>query len=305
MAIRASLEASGDAIRRPSVAGSFYPAPPVSLAALVHGLLAEAERLAAGTEPPGPTVLGVLVPHAGLAYSGVVAAAGWRLLGHDPGDLPPTVVILGTNHVAAGLAGVAVWEAGAWRTPLGDLAVDVELARAIVELGPPFTVDRGAHLGEHSIEVQLPLLAVVAPEASIVPLSVGLAPGSRAIATGERLGALLASRRDAGRPIVLAISSDMAHYPSSGASELVTQELLPAIVRLDPAALARMQRDVVERGIRGLVCGMCGIAPTVIGLAALRAFRARRGVKLAAATSFDAGGPADSTVGYLAVAFTP
>ena len=295
--------APGAPIRRASVAGSFYPARPASLAALVDELLARAERLAADAEPAGGPVLGLLIPHAGLEYSGVVAAAGWRLLGHGPGVPPPTVVLLGTNHVAGGLDGVAAWDAGSWQTPLGDLAVDADLARAVVQLGPPFTIDRRAHDGEHSIEVQLPLLQAVAPESRIVPLSVGMGPGDRAIAAGGRLGALLASHRDAGQRIVLAISSDMAHYPSSHAAELVTEELLPSILGLDPEGLARAERRVVERGIGGLVCGMCGIAPTVLGLAALAAFGATAGVGLASATSFDAGGPPDRTVGYLAAAF--
>ena len=303
MAGWSSSVASGAAIRRPSVAGSFYPAGPASLAALVDDLLARADRLAAGAEPLEGTVLGLLVPHAGLEYSGVVAAAGWRLLGPGSGDVPPTIVMLGTNHVAAGLDRVAAWDTGAWRTPLGDLAVDADLAGAIVELGPPFTVDRGAHRGEHSIEVQLPLVQVVAPEARIVPLSVAISAGEQAITAGARLGTLLASRRAAGQRVVLAISSDMAHYPSSRAAELVTAALLPSIRTLDAAALARMEREVVDAGTPGLLCGMCGIAPAVLGLAAMRALGASRGLPLAAATSFDAGGPADRTVGYLATAF--
>ena len=303
MAIWSSGVASGAAIRRPSVAGSFYPADPASLAVLVDELLVRADRLAAAAEPLEGTVLGLLVPHAGLEYSGVVAAAGWRLLRSGSGDVPPTIVVLGTNHVAAGLDGVAAWDAGAWRTPLGDLAVDADLAGAIVELGPPFTVDRRAHSGEHAIEVQLPLVQVVAPEATIVPLAVSVDPATQAVTAGETLGALLSRRRAAGQRIVLAISSDMAHYPTAAACARVTAALLPSIERLDPAGLAWTEREVVDAGTPGLLCGMCGIAPAVLGLAAMRAFGASRGLRLAAATSFDAGGPADRTVGYLATAF--
>ena len=120
---------------------------------------------------------------------------------------------------------------------------------------------------------------------------------------GTRLGELLARRRAAGQQVVLAISSDMAHYPSSEASARVTDALLPAILRLDPVALAAAER-AGGGGTLGLVCGMCGIQPAVLGLAALRALGAARGTRLAAATSADAGGPADRTVGYLAAAFT-
>jgi AmmeMemoRadiSam system protein B len=221
-----------------------------------------------------------------------------------PRDLPPTVVLLGTNHSAGRLDGVAAWESGAWRTPLGDVAIDADLAGTIVDLGPPFTIDRAAHLDEHSIEVQLPLLQTVESLARIVPLSVAAGTGDDAIAAGDRLGRLLARRRAAGESIVLAISTDMAHYPPDAACAQVTTDLLPSILRLDPGALARAERAVVADGVPGLVCGMCGIQPTVLRLAALHGLGATRGDRLAAATSADAGGSTQRTVGYLAVAFT-
>lgn len=299
------------ALRLPAVAGAFYPSEPGLLAALIDELLAEAGRPAPGVEPPDDTLnrpLGLLVPHAGLIYSGVVAAAGLRLVGMTPPGTqpgtPPTIVILGTNHGAGWLAGVASWGAGAWRTPLGDVEIDDELSAAILDLGPPFVLDREAHLGEHSIEVQLPLLQAVSPAARIVPLSVATGTGERAIVAGARLGELLAERRSTGGSVLLAISSDMAHYPANQACIRATDALLPVILGLDPAALAAAERAVVDGGTPGLVCGMCGIEPAVLGLAALGALGASRGVRLAAATSAGAGGPADRTVGYLAVAFT-
>lgn len=295
------------ALRDPAVAGSFYPAGRAELERTVAALLGEADRRAAGRvdliDPD--LLLGILVPHAGLVYSGAVAAAAWRLLRPvAPGrESTPTVVILGTNHVAGWLQGVGAWERGAWRTPVADLAVDEELAGAIVDLGAPFRVDRAAHQGEHSIEVQLPLLGDVARGARIVPLAVSAGIGPAAIAAGERLGTLLGQRRRAGDRVVLAISSDMAHYPPARIATEVTERLAAPIVALDPGSLAAEDRAVQLAGAAGLVCGMCGIEPTVLGLAALRTMGAVPGVVLDAATSADAGGPADRTVGYLAVAF--
>ena len=219
-------------------------------------------------------------------------------------DTQATVVILGTNHGAGWLDGVAAWDTGAWRTPLGDLEVDIDLARAVLDLGPPFIVDRQSHLGEHSIEVQLPLIQSVAPHVRIVPLSVAAGVGEDAIAAGGRLGALLAQRRAAGQRIVLAISSDMAHYPPSTECARVTVDLLPPILRLDPGGLAGTERAIAGGRTPGLVCGMCGIQPAVLGLAALRALGATHGRRLAEATSADAGAPTQRTVGYLAAAFT-
>jgi AmmeMemoRadiSam system protein B len=307
-------------VRAPAVAGTFYPAEPARLGKMIAALLAaaSAEAGAAAAAPqrvavPGaaaattavPAVatgdlLGILVPHAGLAYSGLVAAAGWRLVPDDA-----TVVILGTNHTAAWLDGVAAWETGRWRTPLGEVAIDTELAAEICALGPPFGTDRAAHLGEHSIEVQLPLLQSVAPAARIVPLAVGAGTGPGAVAAGQRLGALLARRRAAGAAIVLAISSDMAHYPPAAACVRVTAALLPAILGLLPEDLAR-EEAAIGRGAGsdpGMACGMCGIEPAVLGLAALRAMGATHGLALASATSADAGADPRRAVGYLSVAF--
>jgi hypothetical protein len=301
-------------VRPPAVAGSFYPGSPADLRRLVGTLFAAAARLpgAASGEADAPGLpMGLLVPHAGLVYSGIPAAAAWACVGSQslrpggpgPGEPALVVVLLGTNHRAAWLDGVGAWDAGAWTVPTGEVEVDAVLATGIVALGSPFEVDRAAHHGEHSLEVQLPLLVTVAPGVRIVPLAVSAGTGRRAIEAGERLGQLLAGRRAAGDRVVLAISSDMAHYPPADACARATEALLPAILGLDAARLASLEEDMRVAGIRGLACGMCGIEPAVLGLAALRAMGATTGTVLAASTSADAGGPPDHTVGYLAARF--
>jgi AmmeMemoRadiSam system protein B len=302
--------------RPPAVAGSFYPGEANALRTMLDELVAGAATAFPAPGGLDPALVGgILVPHAGLVYSGIVAAAGWRVLlpsaalpsaavGPSPASSgpPPTIVLLGTNHGAAWLDGVGAWDGGSWRTPLGDVATDPQLTRAIVDLGPPFAADARCHLGEHSLEVQLPFVARLAPGARIVALSVGTGTGQRGVEAGERLGGLIAERRAAGERILVAISTDMAHYPAAGVAERVTAVLLPHIVGLAPTSLATVEADLARRE-PGVSCGMCGIAPTVLGLAALRAMGVRPGVALAAATSADAGGDPRRTVGYLAVAF--
>ncbi len=245
---------------------------------------------------------GLLVPHAGLVFSGPIAAAGWSLAARLLSD-DATIVMLGTNHGAWWLDGAAIWDAGAWETPLGEVSVDADLAADIAALGPPFMVDREAHLMEHSLEVQLPFVSRALSGARIVPLSVGAGVGGAARAAGDRLGKLLAARRARGERIALAISTDMAHYPPAAVCARISDELAPAILTLDPWALARRERAIAGSGRSGVACGMCGIQPTVLGLAALRAMGVDRGYRLASATSADAGGSSGRTVGYLAVAF--
>lgn len=260
------------------------------------------ESLPVPPDVAGAPLAGILVPHAGLVFSGLVAAAAWRLLRPGVDGAIPTIVLLGTNHGADWLTGVGAWDGGPWRTPLGDVEIDRKLANEVINLGPPLEADARCHLGEHSLEVQLPFVQRVAPGARIVPLSVGTGTGDRAIEIGERLGRLLAERRAAGAPIVLAISTDMAHYPPASVAERITATLLPHLLSLDPAGLA-MAEALVRREEPRASCGMCGIEPAVLGLAALRAMGARPGTRLAAATSADAGGDPNRTVGYLAVGF--
>lgn len=303
---------AAEPIRRPAVAGSFYPADPSDLAAIVDRQLAVGRPSARRRAAVAGGLAAILVPHAGLTYSGWTAATGWALAAVAPGlqarragggEEPATVVLLGTNHGAAWLEGVGIWETGAWRTPLGEVAVDDELAADVAALGPPFLIDREAHQTEHSIEVQLPFIRRALPGARIVPLTVATGSGKVALDAGRALGALLAERRARGGRVALAISTDMAHYPPATLAIRVTEELAPFILALQPEGLAQRESAVSSSGLPGVVCGMCGIQPAVVGLAALREMGVTHGIRLAAATSADAGGPAARTVGYLAIAF--
>jgi MEMO1 family protein len=284
--------------RLPAVAGSFYPENPARLAALVARL-----RDAAATAPRPPEldpagVIGLLVPHAGLVYSGIIAALGWNLAGEIG---PATIVLAGTDH--QGLAtGIGVWAGGPWETPAGSVAIDDDLATRIAALGKPFARDDGAHSGEHSIEVQLPLVGSCCPAARIVPLAVSPRLREHARA-GQFLGRLLAERRAAGERILLVASSDMAHYPPARVCEAADAELMEPLLRLDADALGGLDDSIARRGLPGLVCGLCGIDPVRVTLAALREMGATRGILLGAATSADAGGDPRRTVGYATAAF--
>jgi len=286
------------ATRPPAVSGTFYPAEPDRLSSLVAALLAGAADVPrpAGASPDG--VLGLLVPHAGLVYSGAVAALSWALVGEIA---PSTVVLAGTDHQAAA-AGVGVWTGGPWRTPLGEVAVNRELGLRIVGLDRPFEMDDDAHLTEHSIEVQLPLLTRACPGARIVPLAVSPRLQTHAEA-GALLGRLLAKLRAAGERVLLVASSDLAHYPPARVCEEVDDQLLEPLLRLDGEALFKLDRALGAANLPGLVCGLCGIDPVRFVLSAVAEMGATRGLLLGAATSADAGGDPRRTVGYAAAAF--
>lgn len=284
--------------RQTAVAGTFYPAGPERLSQLVATLLDVAGEVPkpAGLSPSA--VAGLLVPHAGLVYSGAIAALSWALAGEIG---PTTIVLAGTDH-QAWADGVGVWTDGPWQTPLGDVAVDDALAAEIAALGPPFAADNAAHLTEHSLEVQLPLLVRACPKTRIVPLAVSPRLTSHAEAGGV-LGRLLAGKRAAGANILLVASSDLAHYPPAPVCEETDAELLEPLLRLDAEELRAREARALRADRPGLVCGLCGIDPVRVTLAALAEMGAKRGILLGAATSADAGGDPRRTVGYAAAAF--
>jgi hypothetical protein len=290
-------------VRRAAHAGTFYPADPTVLAAQVDALLAAArsQRSSRSALP-----LGLLVPHAGIDWSGPVAARGWLELEPDPvaPGPPPTVVLLGTNHFARRSRGISAWSGGPWWTPLGEVAVDEALRHRILALGGPVVGRSEPHLDEHSIEVELPFLARVRPDARIVPLLVGPLDERELRVAGAAFGRLVAEVLAAGDPVVLAASSDLAHYPSRVVAEQVDAESLRAIVALDADRLARHEAAAESAAIVGLDCALCGIEPAVCLLAALRALGATAGTVLAHATSADAPlGEPNHVVGYAAVRF--
>jgi MEMO1 family protein len=288
--------------RRPAVSGTFYPADPRVLAGLVEELLASATTAvaapAATAENQAGPVAGLLVPHAGLVYSGAVAALAWALAGRIG---PTTIVLAGTDHQAQA-AGIGVWTGGAWQTPLGDVGIDESLAGEIAGLGRPFAADDDSHRGEHSLEVQLPLLLRACPGARIVPLAVSPRLNAHEQA-GYMLGRLLAGRRSAGEKLLLIASSDLAHYPPDEVCRETDAQLLEPLLRLEAEELRSLESRLLRSGRPGLVCGLCGIDPVRVTLAAVREMGATRGVLLGAATSADAGGDPRRTVGYAAAAF--
>jgi len=314
----------GDA-RAAAHAGSFYPASPEALRRLVDAQLAEAAGLGddgtrpgAGAQPGGgpahdrsPDVpgspprlsrpAGLVVPHAGLVYSGRVAASAWGLLREEP---PDAIVIAGTNHYWPGLEGVAVWPTGAWETPLGEVPVAASLAADVLALGDPFGALPAAHRREHSIEVQLPFIARACPGVPIVPLLVSFASSEAALSAGATLGRLLAELRSGDVEVVLAASSDFAHYPPAAEAEAVTRSLVPPLLALDGRELARREEAIRRSGRAGLACGMCGIEPVLFAVGAFGAMALATGRLLAAGTSADVpGADPDRTVGYAAIAF--
>src|SRR3972149_10478441 len=202
-------------VRRPTQAGAFYEGDAEALKRQIEECFLH--RFGPGKLPRvdvngSRNVVGLVCPHAGYMYSGPVAANAYFELALD--GKPGTVVILGPNHTGYGSA-LALMDEGLWRTPLGDVEVDSDVAREIVQETGLVDVDELAHRHEHSIEVQLPFLQYLyGNEFKFVPVCFQLQDLASAEEVGNAPVEVLAERN-----AVIIASSDFTHYEPQANAE--------------------------------------------------------------------------------------
>ena len=267
-----------DAVRAPAVSGRFYPGTRAQLERAVRSLL---DAVPAGVPAPARAAV---VPHAGYPYSGLTAAHVFARL-----EIPPLVIVLAPNHtgVCRAPGGASLWEAGAFRTPLGEAAVDERFAAALLAASPLVGVDHAAHAQEHAAEVEVPFLQVRRHDARIVPLILAWDEWPACRALGEALAGLVARWME---PTLLLASSDLNHYEPAAVNERKDRRALEAVAALDGEELLRRCKS--ER------ISMCGRAPTATVLAAARALGATRGEIVHYSNSGLVTGGGDAVVGY-------
>jgi AmmeMemoRadiSam system protein B len=267
-------------LRLPAVAGRFYPSDPAELSAVVR------EHAKAEPGVRGTRVKACLVPHAGYVYSGHVAGAVLSRIA-----LPRKIVILGVRHFPRGQQ-VAILSTGAWRTPLGDAPIDEPLAEALRAACPLLREDSVAHSGEHSLEVQLPFLQVLAPGFAFVPLALGTIRFEDLVTVGEALGRVLASSQE---EVLLLTTSDLNHYEDDATTRAKDGKAVERLLALDARGLYDTCRN--EK------ISMCGLGPAVAMLTALRALDAKHSELVRYATSADVSGDTSAVVGYAGMIF--
>ena len=276
-------------VRRSPFAGTWYPADPSELASTVSRLLASAPR-SEPSGPPGPQekLVALISPHAGLKYSGPIAAAGYRLLERQSFE---SVVLLGPSHRVA-FDGLATYPEGGFATPLGIAAVDSELARSFESATPRARPMPEVHRGEHCLEMQLPFLQHLAPEARILPVMMGTQSARNIEAAAS---AMVRAVTAADYPVLLVASSDLSHYEPRERARELDSEVLDRIAGFDPEALEELLED--ERG------HACGGGPIVAVMRAARELGARESRILTYGDSGDVSGETDAVVGYVSAAF--
>ena len=266
------------AVREPAVAGLFYPESPTELRQQIDALLDRAnehtnEHSAAPGAPGRGGLRAVIAPHAGYVFS--------------------RVILLGPTHRAF-VEGLALPGADAMRTPLGDVAVDAELARRAAQL-PGVVTSSVVHQQEHSLEVHLPFLQTVLPGRPVLPLAVGRTTAEQVADVLEALLAVDSGEVESsgGTPavaddILVVVSTDLSHYLPQEQAVATDEATLRQVLDLDPGITHEQA---------------CGAGP-MVGLLALARRRGWTPCLLDRTTSADTAGTPDRVVGYASVQFT-
>jgi AmmeMemoRadiSam system protein B len=270
-------------VRTSPIAGTWYPGDAADIAAEVEEYLG-----AARVSPPPGRLVGLISPHAGLRYSGPVAAHAYALLRGRP---RLTAVLVGPSHRMA-FDGVAVATRGAFETPLGQVPIAEEIADRLVGRGGKIVDEPRPHRYEHSLEMQLPFLQHIVPDLRIVPVLMGSQERSEADMLARALVAALE-----GSDALLIASSDLSHYHPAPEANALDARVVEEVRRLDPDRL--MDR------LESFPGHACGGGPMVAVMKAAR----DRGASLATVLKYgDSGDVAEGdkshVVGYLAAALS-
>lgn len=224
------------AIRRPYVAGSFYPGDPSELQKFCVSRL--------GRKPRTISAKAIALPHAGYVYSGDTACHTLSQV-----IVPENVLLIGPDHRGQG-SDFSIYPSGQWETPLQKSQVNSALAQKLIRNCPYLIADELAHESEHSLEVLLPLLQFVQNPLNITPIIVGTLDTGLLRKAAEGIGDAFATEES--KPLVV-ISTDMSHYEPDSVTREKDAYALDAIKNLDEKALERVARS---KNIT-----MCGFGP--------------------------------------------
>jgi AmmeMemoRadiSam system protein B/AmmeMemoRadiSam system protein A len=274
-------KAMKEELRRPAVAGSFYPGDAKTLSRQVRDYLSRASKGEAAGE-----IIALISPHAGYMYSGLVAAHAFKMVEGMKFD---AVVVVAPSHRVA-FQGVSVYDRGGYETPLGILPVDQDLCRKLMADRDLFRFVPQAHSQEHSLEVQLPFIQEAVGNLPLVPMIIM----DQSYPTCERLGNAIA-RAVKGKKVLLVASTDLSHYHRYDEAVQMDKVILDDIRLLDAAKLSR---DLASG--KGEACGG---GPVMAVMVAAKELGANRSQILKYLNSGDVTGDHSGVVGYAAAVF--
>ena len=256
LGLACSLAIAKERIRKPAVAGSFYPKDQEALKKTVDTSLLNVKQ-----EQIEGKILGLISPHAGYVYSGQVAAYSYRQIKDKNYD---TVIIIGPSHRVY-LRGASVGNWDAYATPLGKVAVNKEMVNGLLSMGKPFHFVREAHIREHSVETQIPFLQRVLKNFDIVPIVMGMPSLTDCERISEALSKIVGKRN-----VLFVASSDMSHFPDYGNATRVDRETLSLIEKFDPKLVFNSEAESLAKGIPRLSTTLCGLSSVVTVMMTVR-----------------------------------
>jgi len=276
-------------VRQPRVADQFYPGDPVTLAKTIAHYFSNVQK----TEIEGQLVA-LICPHAGYTYSGQVAAHAYKLIEGQSFD---TVVVISPSHTVF-FPGVSVFDGGAYRTPLGDIPIDIDFVGKLTSIDPRLALSGDGHNGragrhEHALEVQLPFLQVVLGNFMLVPIVMGDQEYDTCRVLGEALGEFARPRHT-----LIVASSDLSHFHPAKEARMLDGLAAEAIAAFSPSKLVKL----IDSG----KCEACGAGPIAAAMIAARKMGGTQVKILNIANSGDVEPDyTDRVVGYLsAVIYT-
>ena len=273
---------------QPVVAGSFYPGKPKELERALDSFEKEkAQTLETGT-------VGLLLPHAGYIYSGAIAALGYRSL---PASFA-TVVLAGPSHYAS-FKGISIFAGESVLTPLGEMPVDQEACRFLMDFDSHIAEIPSAFAREHSVEVHFPLVQRYLPKAKVVPIVMGQGVQQAVKPLADALLALWEKKK-----FLFVASSDLSHYPTYETAVGADQEFLKALLTGDEKKVDQTDEKIMGKGYSDYYCTHCGKEPVSTLLRFAKGVGAEKIELLAYRNSGDVTGDHSRVVGYGAVAFS-
>lgn len=276
-------------LRKPAVAGSFYSGDLKSLNEQIQNCFLH--KIGPGKLPSAVLagerkIVGLISPHAGYMYSGPVAANGFYKIALD--GKPDTIIILGPNHRGFG-EDISIMVEGKWKTPLGELEIDTDIAESILKNSKTIKIDNKAHQYEHSIEVQLPFIQYIfGKNIKFVPICMTRQDINTDIEIARSICSSVVDKN-----ILLIASSDFTHYEPQEYAKNIDKQAINTILEFNPKKLY----DIIYQ--QNLT--MCGPGPITAMLIVCETLGAKKAELLKYATSGDVSGAYDRVVGYTSI----
>ncbi len=263
-------------IRKPSVAGQFYPGNPVRLQNTIKSLIDyEAQKQKA---------FAIVSPHAGYMYSGKVAGLVFSSI-----EIPKKAVIIGPNHTGYGPE-ASIMDKGIWEMPMGNVEIDQKLAQSIIENSEVLQSDTLAHSMEHSLEVQVPFLQFFQPDIEIIPI---ILSGHDFLVCESVAKGIATGVKSQDEDILIIASTDLTHYQSQSIANRQDNKIIEKIEALDAKGLLEL---VIRENI-----SMCGYMPVTTAILAAKEIGATTAKLIKYMTSGDVSGELSHVVGYAGI----